>query len=185
MNAGVDIVTGHEVSLNALRRDADLCIIADGAHSILRSQTGMPGSARLPFGCAVGCRLTRTNASPRPAPYGSGIAAPIKCWASCLRDNGQAMAFLWSVCSGACPRLNSTAGAWQGLGAWKSQIARPDPNVEDVLDAIGRPDELTWRTTPMCSYPATTQPTRLSSATPRTPPARNLGRAPTWRSWMQ
>ena len=146
MNAGVDIVTGHEVaSLNALRRDADLCIIADGAHSILRSQTGMPGSARdYPWGALWAVvpdpnqRFTATHTLwqwYRRAHQMLGIMPT----GQRPGDGVPVVSLFWSL-----PAIELDRWRMAGLGAWKSQVRALTPNVEDVLDAIGHPDELTW-----------------------------------------
>jgi 2-polyprenyl-6-methoxyphenol hydroxylase-like FAD-dependent oxidoreductase len=146
MNAGVDIVTGHEVtSLDALRRDADLCIIADGAHSTLRSQTGIPGSAHdYPWGALWAVvpdpdqRFTATHTlwqwyrrahqmlGVMPTGQRPGDGVPV-------------VSLFWSLPATEVDRWRAA-----GLDAWKSQVRALTPNVEDVLDAIGHPDALTW-----------------------------------------
>ncbi|MBL8514346.1 MAG: FAD-dependent monooxygenase, partial [Betaproteobacteria bacterium] len=144
--AGVDIVTGHEVkSLDALRRDASLAIISDGAHSILRGQTGIFGGARdYPWGALWAVvpdpkqRFTATNTlwqwyrqanqmlGIMPTGQRPGSGAPV-------------VSLFWSL---PASELDNWRAA--GLAAWKSQVRALAPNVEDVLNAIGQPDALTW-----------------------------------------
>ena len=146
MDAGVDIVTGHEVtSLDALQRDADLCIIADGAHSILRSQTSIPGSTHdYPWGALWAVvpdpnhRFAATNTLwqwYRRAHQMLGIMPTGRR----PGDGVPVVSLFWSL-----PAHELDHWRMAGLGAWKSQVRALSPNVEDVLNTIDHPDALTW-----------------------------------------
>lgn len=141
---GVSVVTGHEVrELAALEASHDLVVVADGARSSLRAQTGLPCRDPVyPWGAAWA-----VLEDPQ-AKYGSTL------W-QWYRSAGQMLGIMptgkppggttpvvslfWSLHADRFP-------AWReaGLGAFKRKVRALHPGCGDLLDQLHSMDQLTW-----------------------------------------
>ncbi len=144
--AGVNVVTGHEVrELAALAAANDLVIIADGAHSQLRAQTGLRFRHRAyPWG-ALWAVL------PDPAAqYTQGRtllqwyerAGKMLGLMPTGRRPGEAqpvVSLFWSL-------HRNRLHAWRdrGLAAWKDEVLALNPGAEALLAQISDAAQLTW-----------------------------------------
>jgi 2-polyprenyl-6-methoxyphenol hydroxylase-like FAD-dependent oxidoreductase len=144
--AGVEICTGREITdLAALLPQYDFTIIADGAHSLLRQQTGLRAHHRdYPWG-AMWAVL------PDIDEYYSKQNALLQ-WYDCahkmmgIMPTGQipnsstkVVSLFWSLPSNQLSTWRSN-----GLEAWKAQALRLNPNCEAVLAQITDAAQLTW-----------------------------------------
>lgn len=143
-DCGVDVVTGHEVrELAALRKEHDLVVVADGARSTLRAQTGLPARNRIyPWG-AVWAVLEDPQRE-----YGSTL------W-QWYRSAGQ---MLGIMPTGLAPDHTTPVvslfwslhadrfEAWRdaGLDAFKAQVLALHPGAAPLLDQLRSMDQLTW-----------------------------------------
>lgn len=141
---GVQVVTGHEVrDLDALRRSHQLVVIADGARSSLRAQTGLAVRDRpYPWG-AVWAVLD----DPQRV-HGSTLWQ----WYRCAREmlgimpTGLApgggmpvVSLFWSLHA---DRFEAWRAA--GLDAFKAQVLALHPRARPLLDQLQSLDQLTW-----------------------------------------
>lgn len=143
-NAGVTIVTDHEVrELDDIQTKFALTVIADGAHSALRAQTGLKHRATAyPWG-AVWAVL------PDPArAYGKTLwqwydraEKMFGIMPTGLRPNDPTpvVSLFWSLHS---DRLD----AWKarGLAAWKHDALTLNPGCEALLSQLTDASQLTW-----------------------------------------
>jgi 2-polyprenyl-6-methoxyphenol hydroxylase-like FAD-dependent oxidoreductase len=146
-HAGVQMVTGHEVTQLDALQSFDLRVIADGARSQLRNQTGLKVKDTLyPWG-AVWAVLPDAQQH-----YGSTL------W-QWYRQAGQMLGIMptglaphlapdsatpvvslfWSVHSARYAALQSA-----GLAAWKDSVLALNPACADLLAHITSMDQLTW-----------------------------------------
>ena len=142
--AGVTIITGHEIeTLSEIERAHDLTIIADGAHSRTRTQTGLKVRTRLyPWGAAwaVLPDLNRVYGNTllqwydraekmfgiMPTGLQPDSATPV-------------VSLFWSLHS-------ARYDAWRarGLDAWKDEVLKLNPRACDLMAQISSIEQLTW-----------------------------------------
>ncbi|MES3001600.1 MAG: NAD(P)/FAD-dependent oxidoreductase [Pseudomonadota bacterium] len=141
---GVRIVTGHEVKdLAALQAEHDLVVVADGARSALRCQTGLASSDRVyPWGAAwailedpkreQGATLWQWYRGARemlgimPTGNAPGTDVPV-------------VSLFWSL-----PAQRHEAWREAGLDAFKRDVLSLNPGCESLLAQIDSMDQLTW-----------------------------------------
>ncbi len=141
--AGVQVVTGHAVTQLGELKGYDLRVIADGAHSALRQQTGLQcKDTTYPWG-AIWAVLPDAQRS-----YGSTL------W----QWYRQAHQMLGIMPTGLAPHSTVPVAslfwslradryaAWQdaGLQAWKDTVLALNPACEALLAHITSMDQLTW-----------------------------------------
>jgi 2-polyprenyl-6-methoxyphenol hydroxylase-like FAD-dependent oxidoreductase len=141
--AGVNIVTGQELKQLSELKDYDLRVIADGANSQLRGQTGLPFKDKLyPWG-AVWAVLPDPERH-----YGSTL------WQWCKQANQMlgimptgfapssdtpVVSLFWSL---RADRFDDWRKA--GLQAWKNSVLALNPACAELLANISSIDQLTW-----------------------------------------
>jgi 2-polyprenyl-6-methoxyphenol hydroxylase-like FAD-dependent oxidoreductase len=141
---GVKVITACEVrDLSALQADHDLVVIADGARSSLRVQTGLACSDRLyPWG-AVWAVLRDPQQQ-----YGStlwqwyrGARQMLGIMPTGLAPGGEGpvVSLFWSLRAG-------QHGAWRdaGLEAFKREVVALNPGCGALLEQINSLEDLTW-----------------------------------------
>lgn len=145
---GVRIQTDHEVTeLAALGAQHDLTVVADGARSQLRAQTGLAVRERLyPWGAVwavlddpagrYGHTLWQWYRSARQM---LGIMPTGLTPASGGQPGRRVVSLFWSLRA-------DTWAAWQaaGLEAFKQQVRALNPDCEDLLGQIQTMGQLTW-----------------------------------------
>jgi 2-polyprenyl-6-methoxyphenol hydroxylase-like FAD-dependent oxidoreductase len=141
--AGVQIHTGHEVTQLAELASYDLRVIADGAHSQLRGQTGLKYRDTLyPWGAVWAVlpdaqrqygstlwqwyRLANQMLGIMPTGLAPGSSTPV-------------VSLFWSLRQDRYPALQSA-----GLQAWKDQVLALNPGCAELLAHITSMDQLTW-----------------------------------------
>lgn len=146
VSAGVAMVTGTEVErLDALTASHDLTVLADGAHSRLREQTGL----------AVRHRIYPWGAWWAVLPDPNGIYAQRKTllqWYDRAEkmlgimptgkrpgDDATVVSLFWSLRADRVPRWRE-----RGLDAWKDEVRALNPAAESLLVQIGHADQLAW-----------------------------------------
>ncbi|MBX3653774.1 MAG: FAD-dependent monooxygenase [Ramlibacter sp.] len=145
---GVQITTGVEVTqLAALQARHDLTVVADGAGSVLRAQTGLPVRDRLyPWGAAwavlddPGRRYGHTLWQwYRGAHQMLGIMPTGLTPARSGTAGRPVVSLFWSL------RADSWT-AWRdaGLEAFKQQVRALNPDCEDLLAQLVSLEQLTW-----------------------------------------
>ena len=143
-SCGVSVVTGHEVvDLAALEATHDLVVVADGARSTLRSQTGLDSHDRLyPWG-AVWAVLHDPQRS-----YGTTLWQWYRSAGQMLgimptgRAPGQTtpvVSLFWSL-------HGDRYAAWReaGLDAFKREVLALNPGCVGLLDQVLALNQLTW-----------------------------------------
>jgi 2-polyprenyl-6-methoxyphenol hydroxylase-like FAD-dependent oxidoreductase len=141
--AGVRIQTGESITVLASLRDYDLRIIADGSHSTLRSQTGLPSKqAMYPWGAVwavlpdaqhyYGKTLWQWY---RQADQMLGIMPT----GQAPNDPTPVVSLFWSIRQDRYPAFLAA-----GLDAWKAQVLSLNPACETLLSQIHSLDQLTW-----------------------------------------
>jgi 2-polyprenyl-6-methoxyphenol hydroxylase-like FAD-dependent oxidoreductase len=141
--AGVRIQTGAPITdLASLRRD-DLRIIADGSHSALRAQTGLPFKQSMyPWG-AVWAVLPDPQHS-----YGTTLwqwyrqanqMLGIMPTGQTPNDPTPVVSLFWSMHQDRYPAFLAA-----GIDAWKAQVLALNPACEALLSSIQSIDQLTW-----------------------------------------
>jgi 2-polyprenyl-6-methoxyphenol hydroxylase-like FAD-dependent oxidoreductase len=142
-DAGVKIVTGQELTRLEELKDYDLRVIADGANSQLRAQTGLKFKDKLyPWG-AVWAVLPDPERH-----YGSTL------WQWCRQANqmlgimptGFAPNSAISVVSLFWSLRADRFDEWrkEGLQAWKNSVLALNPACAELLSNITSIDQLTW-----------------------------------------
>lgn len=146
--AGVQVQTGHEVrDLTALRAYHDLTVVADGARSQTRGQTGLHVRDRLyPWGAvwAVLDDPTRRYGDTlwqwyRGARQMLGIMPTGVTAARPDAPPRQVVSLFWSLHA-------DTWEAWQaaGLEVFKNEVRALNPHCEDLLGQLHSLEQLTW-----------------------------------------
>jgi 2-polyprenyl-6-methoxyphenol hydroxylase-like FAD-dependent oxidoreductase len=143
VHAGVEIITGHEVSQLQELQGFDLHVIADGARSQLRSQTGLACKDHLyPWG-AVWAVLPDPERK-----YGSTLwqwyrqanqMLGIMPTGLAPKSNTPVVSMFWSVRADRYAQLQS-----DGLGAWKDTVLALNPACAPLLEHITSMEQLTW-----------------------------------------
>jgi 2-polyprenyl-6-methoxyphenol hydroxylase-like FAD-dependent oxidoreductase len=141
--AGVHIQTGAAISALTAVQDYDCRIIADGSHSTLRGQTGLPSKQTMyPWG-AVWAVLPDPNHA-----YGSTLWQWYRQAHQMLgiMPTGQApdsqtpvVSLFWSVRQDRYPAFLAA-----GLDAWKAQVLALNPACGALLAHISSLEQLTW-----------------------------------------
>ena len=141
--AGVQIHTGHEVTQLAELASYDLRVIADGANSQLRAQTGLKYKDTLyPWG-AVWAVLPDAQRH-----YGSTLWQWYRLAHQMLGimptglapgSNTPVVSLFWSLRQDRYAALQSV-----GLPAWKDQVLALNPACAELLAHITSLDQLTW-----------------------------------------
>ena len=144
VRSGVQLVTGHEVrDLHEFHGHYDLHVVADGANSQLRAQTGLPFRESLyPWGAVWAVlpdaqqhyastlwqwyRSAREMLGIMPTGLAPGHAEPV-------------VSLFWSLHADAYP-------AWRaaGLDAFKQKVLALNPACGNLLGQITHIDQLTW-----------------------------------------
>jgi 2-polyprenyl-6-methoxyphenol hydroxylase-like FAD-dependent oxidoreductase len=143
VHAGVEIITGHEVSQLQELQAFDLRVVADGARSQLRSQTGLACKDHLyPWG-AVWAVL------PDPERlYGSTLwqwyrqanqMLGIMPTGLAPKSNTPVVSMFWSVRADRYAQLQS-----DGLEVWKDTVLALNPACAPLLEHITSMEQLTW-----------------------------------------
>lgn len=141
---GARVVLGQEATdLEALRREHDLVVVADGCNSRLRPQTGLPCTDRMyPWGALwavlddpqgrYGNRLWQWY-------RGAGQMLGIMPTGQAPGSETPVVSFFWSLHS-------SRLGQWfeRGLDAFKDEVLALNPACGDLLDQVESQDQLTW-----------------------------------------
>lgn len=146
--AGVQVQTGHEVTeLAALDAAHDLTVVADGARSQLRAQTGLAVRDRAyPWGAvwAVLDDPARRYGSTlwqwyRGARQMLGIMPTGLTPASARAPGRPVVSLFWSLRA-------DTWQAWRaaGLEAFKREVRALNTGCEDLLAQLRSPEQLTW-----------------------------------------
>ncbi|MBL8524128.1 MAG: FAD-dependent monooxygenase [Betaproteobacteria bacterium] len=144
--AGVEIVTGKSVDqLDVLTSAFDLTIVADGAHSQLRAQTGLTVHHRVyPWGALWAVlpdpdnlyaqRMTLLQWYRR-----AGQMLGIMPTGKRPEDDATVISLFWSL------RADKLL-AWRerGLEAWKAEVRALNPDAESLLSQIDTPEQLAW-----------------------------------------
>ncbi len=142
--SGVRLFTGHDVqSLAQLQQEADLAVIADGAHSQLRAQTGLPArDALYPWGAVWAVlddpqrhygdtlwqwyRRAGQMLGIMPTGFAPGHASPV-------------VSLFWSLHQDAYAQWRAA-----GLETFKAQVRALNPACEPLLAQIHSLEQLTW-----------------------------------------
>ncbi len=144
--AGVEIVVGNAVTdLNALQAKFELTVIADGAHSTLRAQTGLNAQHRdYPWG-ALWAVLPDTDG------FYTKQNALLQWYDRAYKMMGimptgqmpnsatKVVSIFWSLHSDKFPRWRAN-----GLSAWKAEVLQLNPHCEALLAQITDAAQLTW-----------------------------------------
>ncbi len=143
VHAGVHINTGHEVTQLQELQGFDLRVVADGARSQLRSQTGLACKDHLyPWG-AVWAVLPDPERK-----YGSTLwqwyrqanqMLGIMPTGLAPSGNTPVVSMFWSVRADRYAQLQST-----GLQAWKDTVLALNPACAPLLEHITCMEQLTW-----------------------------------------
>ncbi len=144
--AGVNLITGHEVSeLAPIASAHALVVIADGAHSQLRAQIGLRFRHRAyPWGalCAVLPDRGEQYARGRSLLQWYARAGKMLGLMPTGKQPGQSgpvVSLFWSLHRERLP-------AWRarGLAAWKDEVLALNPGAESLVAQIDDVDQLTW-----------------------------------------
>lgn len=144
--AGVDVVTGKAVDrLDVLTAIHDLTVLADGAHSQLRDQSGL----------AVRHRIYPWGAWWAVLPDPEGVYAQRKTllqWYDRAEkmlgimptgkrpdDDVSVVSLFWSLRADRVPQWRE-----RGLNAWKDEVRALNPDAESLLSQIDHPGQLAW-----------------------------------------
>ncbi len=144
--AGAGIVTGHAIDqLASLTSAHDLTVLADGAHSQLRAQSGLAMRHRIyPWGALwavlpdIDGEYTRRKTLLQWYDRASKMLGIMPTGAR-PGDDVQVVSLFWSLRADRLP-------AWRerGLAAWKDEVRKLNPQAENLLAQIDRPDQLAW-----------------------------------------
>ena len=152
---GVKLVTGQEITeLSAVRSAFNLVVIADGANSRLRAQTGLPYRDRLyPWGAVWAvlddlrpAAIDLSHRDPRAtllqwvrgASEMLGIM-PTGELPGASAQQARVVSLFWSLHEAAYPAWRSA-----GLGAFKQQVLALNPSCAPFLEQITHMEQLTW-----------------------------------------
>ena len=149
---GVKLVIGEEITeLPALRSAFDLVVIADGANSRLRAQTGLPFRDRLyPWGAVWAVlddlrrhELDAAQRDPRATLLqwvrGASEMLGIMPTGEAAGRSGKVVSLFWSLHEADYPAWRSA-----GLGAFKQQVLALNPSCAPFLEQIAHMEQLTW-----------------------------------------
>lgn len=142
--AGVRVTTGHEVEhLEELTRDHDLAVVADGARSGLRAQTGLPVRDRpYPWG-AVWAVLDDPGASRGRTLWqwyrGAHQMLGIMPTGRAPGHEHPVVSLFWSLHEDQYAAFRAA-----GLGSFRREVLALNPGCADLLDRIADPGQLTW-----------------------------------------
>ena len=144
--AGVEICTGREITqLDSIASQYDLTIIADGAHSHLRAQTGLKAQHRdYPWGALWAVLPDIDDVYSRQNALLQWYDRAHKMMG--IMPTGQApdssvkvVSLFWSL-----PAQQLPAWHANGLAAWKAQVLQLNPHCAPLLAQITDAQQLTW-----------------------------------------
>jgi len=144
--AGVAIVTGHAVTqLSTLTSAHDLTVLADGAHSQLRVQSGLAMRHRVyPWGALwavlpdIGEKYTQRKTLLQWYDRASKMLGIMPTGAR-PGDGAQVVSLFWSLRADRLPGWRE-----RGLAAWKDEVLTLNPEANTLLAQINDPAQLAW-----------------------------------------